>query len=168
MSEDSENTSERHGHCLCGSVKVTAKNASDHVGACHCKSCRRWGGGPFMEIDCGAEVQIDGGDNVSIFNSSDWAERGFCRNCGTHLFYRLKESGQHPGNALTFILNMFEVIISEISHLLPSVLCPSFIIIMRCELITGTEVAGIVSTRRIMHRARLKPWKILPPRCKSF
>jgi hypothetical protein len=57
--------------------------------------CRRWGGGPFMEIDCGADVDIGGEDNVSVFDSSDWAERGFCRNCGTHLFYRLKGSGQH-------------------------------------------------------------------------
>ena len=26
--------------------------------------------------------------------SSDWAERGFCNRCGTHLFYRLKAQGQ--------------------------------------------------------------------------
>ena len=48
-----------------------------------------------MEINCGADVDFDGEDNVSVFDSSDWAERGFCRNCGTHLFYRLKKSGQH-------------------------------------------------------------------------
>ena len=48
-----------------------------------------------MEIDCGADIEIDGEENISVFDSSDWAERGFCRNCGTHLFYRLKESGQH-------------------------------------------------------------------------
>ena len=48
-----------------------------------------------MEIDCGADVDFDGEDNVSVFDSSEWAERGFCRNCGTHLFYRLKESRQH-------------------------------------------------------------------------
>jgi len=48
-----------------------------------------------MEIDCGAGVEIDGEENISVFDSSKWAERGFCRNCGTHLFYRLKESGQH-------------------------------------------------------------------------
>ena len=24
--------------------------------------------------------------------SSAWAERGFCKNCGSHLFYRLKEN----------------------------------------------------------------------------
>ena len=48
-----------------------------------------------MEIDCGTDVEFDGEDYVSVFDSSDWAERGFCRKCGTHLFYRLKESGQH-------------------------------------------------------------------------
>lgn len=48
-----------------------------------------------MELNCGASVELDGEENISIFNSSDWAERGFCRNCGTHLFYRLKETGQH-------------------------------------------------------------------------
>ena len=48
-----------------------------------------------MEIDCGADIDIDGEGNVSEFDSSDWAERGFCRNCGTHLFYRLKGSGRH-------------------------------------------------------------------------
>ena len=95
MTEESVDTVERRGHCLCGKVSITARNASNDVGACHCKMCRRWGGGPFMEIDCGADVDIGGEDNVSVFDSSDWAERGFCRNCGTHLFYRLKGSGQH-------------------------------------------------------------------------
>ena len=48
-----------------------------------------------MEIDCGVDVDIDGEANVTVFDSSEWAERGFCKNCGTHLFYRLKGSGQH-------------------------------------------------------------------------
>ena len=48
-----------------------------------------------MELDCGPDVQIDGAENVSVFDSSKWAERGFCRDCGTHLFYRIKETGQH-------------------------------------------------------------------------
>ena len=95
MGENVSNSIERRGHCLCGDVKITAKTAPNNVGACHCRMCRRWGGGPFMEIDCGSEVAIDGDASVSIFSSSDWAERGFCRNCGTHLFYRIKASGQH-------------------------------------------------------------------------
>jgi len=35
------------------------------------------------------------------YKSSDWAERGFCGNCGTNLFYRLVESDVHvmsPGS----------------------------------------------------------------------
>lgn len=48
-----------------------------------------------MEIDCGSEVVIDGIENVSVFDSSQWAERGFCSKCGSHLFYRLKGTGEH-------------------------------------------------------------------------
>ena len=95
MNSTIDDTTERRGHCLCGEVRITARKAATSVGACHCKMCRRWGGGPFMEIDCGTEVEFEGEDNISVFDSSRWAERGFCRTCGTHLFYRLKESGQH-------------------------------------------------------------------------
>lgn len=48
-----------------------------------------------MEVDCGQAVTISGEEHLSVFNSSEWAERGFCRQCGAHLFYRIKESGQH-------------------------------------------------------------------------
>ena len=48
-----------------------------------------------MEIDCGTDVTFDGGENISVFKSSQWAERGFCKNCGTHLFYRIQQTGQH-------------------------------------------------------------------------
>ncbi len=95
MNDKSSDSFEIRGHCLCGKVNITAKHASTGVGACHCKTCRRWGGGPFMEIECGADVDIDGESNIAVFDSSEWAERGFCRNCGTHLFYRLKATGQH-------------------------------------------------------------------------
>ncbi|XUU60198.1 GFA family protein [Erythrobacter sp. HA6-11] len=86
--------STKTGKCLCGAVQLTAQEAPDEVGVCHCAMCRRWGGGPFLEIDCGTAVSFTGEDNISTYSSSVWAERGFCRNCGTHLFYRIKETGQ--------------------------------------------------------------------------
>ena len=88
-------TRKRTGSCLCGDVKITAQAASLHVGACHCDMCRRWGGGPFIEIDCGDAVSFDGESSISIYDSSAWAERGFCKRCGTHLFYRIKQHHQH-------------------------------------------------------------------------
>lgn len=86
---------EKRGHCLCGAVQIVARQASTSVGVCHCSMCRRQCSGPFMEIDCGTDVSIEGADNITLYSSSPWAERAFCAKCGTNLFYRLKESGQH-------------------------------------------------------------------------
>ena len=83
------------GSCLCGAIRITANNFKNKVGACHCGMCRKWGGGPLMAVNCGSDVSFEGKENISVFNSSDWAERGFCKKCGSHLFYRLKESQQH-------------------------------------------------------------------------
>lgn len=84
-----------HGSCLCGAVKIIANNVDKHVGACHCGMCRKWNGGPFMEVDCGSQVTFEGEENIIVYNSSAWAERGFCKQCGSHLFYRLKHNQQH-------------------------------------------------------------------------
>lgn len=83
------------GQCLCKSVTVTVEQRDDEVHACHCSMCRKWGGGPLLANDCGVNVSISGEENVTVFDSSPWAERGFCKLCGTHLFYRIKESGHH-------------------------------------------------------------------------
>ncbi|WP_108649969.1 GFA family protein [Dongshaea marina] len=81
--------------CLCGSVTITANDISDKVTACHCDMCRKWSGGPALAIECGSEVTIDGEEHLSIYDSSAWAERGFCKACGTHLFYRIKQSNEY-------------------------------------------------------------------------
>lgn len=83
------------GSCLCGAVSFRAKNMTNRVGACHCSSCRKWGGSAFMEVDCGPDVEFEGVDKLSIYDSSEWAERGFCAACGSHLFYRLKATQDH-------------------------------------------------------------------------
>lgn len=91
LSETSEVEMPAKGTCLCGAVTITAAEAGDKLVACHCEMCTTWGGGPLLAVHCGKEVQIDGAESVGVFDSSAWAERGFCKTCGTHLFYRLKE-----------------------------------------------------------------------------
>jgi len=88
-------STKRTGSCLCGAVRITAHKAQNRVGACHCSMCRTWGGGPLMAVDCGTEIEIEGEGHVTVFDSSDWAERGFCSTCGTNLFYRLKQNRQY-------------------------------------------------------------------------
>ena len=75
------------GQCLCGAVSFKA-DASTQLEACHCGMCRRWGGGPAISVHCDA-LEFAGAEHIKIFSSSDWAERAFCRHCGSHLYYRL-------------------------------------------------------------------------------
>ncbi len=86
-------TVEGNGKCLCGNIHVKVVEMKTQVGTCHCKMCRRWGGGPLMTVDCGTDVTFEGEENISVYDSSEWAERGFCKICGSHLFYKLKQSG---------------------------------------------------------------------------
>lgn len=88
-------TTNLQGACLCGTVNVSVATKNDHVGVCHCSMCRTWGGGPFFAIEFEGSVDFKGEEFISIFNSSEWAERGFCKQCGTHLFFRLKENGHY-------------------------------------------------------------------------
>ncbi|MFV0665299.1 GFA family protein [Denitromonas sp.] len=83
------------GTCLCGAVTLSVARPATSVGACHCRMCRKWGGGPLLAVECGTAVTIAGEDSVTVFDSSPWAQRGFCKHCGTHLFYRLKEAQQY-------------------------------------------------------------------------
>ncbi len=82
------------GSCLCGSSTLEAEEISHKIGGCHCSMCRKWGGGPLLAVDCGTKVKLHGED-ITVYQSSDWAERGFCAKCGTHLFYKLKQTGQY-------------------------------------------------------------------------
>ncbi len=87
-------TFEGSGRCICGAVKFTATSAKTDIGACHCKTCRQWSSGPWMASDCGQSVEFENADSMGVYQSSKWAERGYCKQCGTHLFYRLKGNSQ--------------------------------------------------------------------------
>ncbi len=86
---------ELKGTCLCGSVKISSSTENSKLSACHCGMCRNWGGGPFLALNCGTDVTIEGLEFITVFDSSAWAERGFCSKCGTHLFYRIKGANQY-------------------------------------------------------------------------
>ena len=83
------------GSCLCKAVKVSTTSTNNEVGACHCGMCRKWGGSSLLVIDCSSDVSFEGEENIEVYQSSDWAERGFCKKCGSHLFHRLKQNNQH-------------------------------------------------------------------------
>jgi hypothetical protein len=82
------------GRCLCGAVSFTADDVETHFHACHCGMCRRWASGPVFAARAAA-VKFAGEDNLKRYRSSDWAERGFCKNCGSNLFYYLRPASSY-------------------------------------------------------------------------
>lgn len=82
------------GKCLCGAVTYTA-TLKPTFSACHCTMCRRFASGPYLAAGP-ADVVFKGEENITVYSSSAWAERGFCAKCGSSLFYRLT-AGEHAG-----------------------------------------------------------------------
>lgn len=78
------------GKCLCGAVSFTAASVKPDVHACHCTMCQRWLGGPALGVEASG-VEFSGGENLSVYESSPWAERGFCNKCGSSVYYRVRE-----------------------------------------------------------------------------
>ncbi|MDW3224027.1 MAG: GFA family protein [Paracoccaceae bacterium] len=88
----------KDGSCLCGAVTYSLANDPKEIGACHCNMCRKWSGGIFLGLEVPADtVKISGAENLNIYSSSPWAERAFCKTCGSSVYYRVTAPGPHEG-----------------------------------------------------------------------
>jgi hypothetical protein len=88
-------SSEISGRCLCGAVGFTAKVAGRSIDACHCSMCRRWTGGPFLGLAHDGAVSFEGAEHIGVYKSSAWAERAFCKVCGTSLYWRVSGTQEY-------------------------------------------------------------------------
>lgn len=91
------------GHCLCGAVHITVINAERDLDVCHCEMCQRWGGAFYAGLQAD-EFEIEGEGNVSVYKSSNWAERAFCKTCGSNLWFCFIPTGNR-----TFLAGLFSL-----------------------------------------------------------
>jgi hypothetical protein len=77
---------------LCGAVTVVTTMETPALRACHCDMCRQQNSGPFVSLSNDPQDVTVGGP-VEIYRSSDWAERAFCRTCGSTLWYGTVHDG---------------------------------------------------------------------------
>lgn len=80
------------GGCQCGSVRFAFTSPPENVHVCHCRMCQKAVGGPFAVI-CPvqkSDFTVTRGE-ISYFESSALARRGFCRNCGTPMIFDYPE-----------------------------------------------------------------------------
>lgn len=91
----------RKGGCLCGNITFEATLCEEEVHVCHCNICQKWSGGSAFSVQCEKDWHIQGEENMTWFDSSEWAQRSFCSKCGAHLLFRMKDGSYHGVSAGT-------------------------------------------------------------------
>ena len=77
------------GGCLCGAVRYETEGVLRGVVYCHCSQCRRQSGHHYAATDVDDDhLRVEGEDHLTWFSASDFARRGFCRVCGSALFWK--------------------------------------------------------------------------------
>ena len=88
---------DRTGQCMCGAIKFTAKDTPDTFSTCYCETCQRWSGGPMRGITVKTEnLDLSGQEHLGVIQTSDFAERAFCKKCGSGIWFR-RTSGKYFG-----------------------------------------------------------------------
>ena len=88
---------DRTGHCLCGAVSFVAKGMGDSFSTCYCDACQRWAGGPYSGVNVPTEnLAFEGAEHIGIIKTTDFAERAFCKKCGSGIWWKLTR-GQYVG-----------------------------------------------------------------------
>ncbi|KXF76978.1 aldehyde-activating protein [Paramesorhizobium deserti] len=77
------------GSCLCGAVRFETRGPLRGIIYCHCTQCRKQSGHHYAATNVADEnIRMDGAENITWYKSSETARRGFCRNCGSVLFWK--------------------------------------------------------------------------------
>ena len=83
------------GRCLCGRVTLVAERLGRDVVCCHCSQCRRQSGHFYAATDVLDEhLAVTDDDALAWYAASDEARRGFCRHCGSALFWKRNGSAR--------------------------------------------------------------------------
>ncbi len=76
------------GSCLCGAVSFELTGELRPPFACHCTQCRKTSGhyASFTNVPRD-KLTFTRDDGLEWYQSSDHARRGFCKSCGSSLFW---------------------------------------------------------------------------------
>lgn len=83
------------GSCLCGVVRYRAEGPVERASHCYCTMCQKQHGaaaGSYANVASAGLVVEQGADLVIEYASSAHGRRGFCRVCGSTLFWRSTDS----------------------------------------------------------------------------
>ena len=75
------------GGCHCGAIRYRMEGNVQHHTLCHCSDCRKASGAPAVSWALVRNDQIAITGKPKAYTSSGGAQRLFCADCGTSLFY---------------------------------------------------------------------------------
>ncbi len=82
------------GGCQCGALRYEWLKKPTHSSVCYCRMCQKASGQPFMGLTGGKIENLRWTrGTLSVFKSSNMAQRGFCKDCGTQLTYAFEGTG---------------------------------------------------------------------------
>lgn len=83
-----EETKITTGSCCCGAVEYKVKGPLRDVVNCHCRQCTKLNGnfGSHSKAH-NVNITITKDEGLSWYKISNYARRGFCRKCGSGLFW---------------------------------------------------------------------------------
>ena len=76
------------GGCSCGAVRYEIDERLKNLCYCHCESCRRATGAPYVAWGTVGLEHCHLTGDIDYFSSSEKVSRGFCKACGTSLTYQ--------------------------------------------------------------------------------
>lgn len=80
------------GSCLCGAVRFRTHGPLRGVIYCHCSQCRKQSGHFYAATNVlDTDITVEGEQNISWYEASSFARRGFCRTCGSALFWKPRQ-----------------------------------------------------------------------------
>ena len=83
-----EQMAKRNGGCLCGAVRYEINGSLPKVVYCHCEQCRKTSGhyvaATAVDID---DLNMTEDAGLTWYESSKTAKRGFCKICGSSIFW---------------------------------------------------------------------------------
>ena len=83
------------GSCLCGGVRVEVEGPFEkQPEGCHCTMCRKQTSHFLAAVNVRRKfLTVHGEDRIGWYRSSETVERGFCKVCGSVLFWRPNMEG---------------------------------------------------------------------------
>jgi hypothetical protein len=79
-----------NGRCMCGAVAFAIQAPFRPILMCHCRQCARWTGSvlPATSVALERFSLLAGENDLAWYRVSGRADRGFCRACGSSLFWK--------------------------------------------------------------------------------